>query len=42
MSESGDVDVRLRIHAGANVWRKIGVMMDRKIISKKLKWKVLD
>ena len=37
-----DVEVRRRIQAGANAWRHIeGAMVDR-IISRKLKGKVLD
>ena len=43
VSEDGhsEVEVRRRIQAGVNAWRKVeGVMLDRKI-SKKLKGKVL-
>ena len=44
ISENGrvDVDVRRRIHAGANAWRNVqGVMVDRKV-ARKLKGNVLD
>ena len=44
ISENGrvEVEVRRRIHAGANAWRNVGgIMMDRKI-SRKLKGEVLD
>ena len=44
ISENGrvDVDVRRRIQAGANAWRKIEeVMMDRNI-TRNLKGKIMD